>query len=79
MSFSKMLKYTGDMVPIIVKYICRAPVAAVCFFSSGNVYSFSSLHSITSLPILFLDSILQQIPKCHFCTTFLTCNSFLAL
>lgn len=79
MSFSKMLKYTGDMVPVIVKHICSSDQLQLYVFFPSEMYTlFSSLlpfHHFT-LYSYFLTLILQQIPKCHFCTTFLTCNSF---
>ena len=81
MSYSKMLKYTGNMVPVIVKHICSSDQLQlyVLFFIPSEMYTlFSTLlpfHHFT-LYSYFLTLLLRQIPKCHFCTTILTGNSF---
>lgn len=80
MSFSKMLKYTGNMVPVIVKHICSSDQLQlyVFFFFPSEMYTlFSSLLPFHHFTLYyFLTLLLRQIPKCHFCTTILTCNSF---
>lgn len=57
MSFSKMLKYTGNMVPVIVKHICSSDqlqlyVFVFFFLLKCILFSPPFSHSITSLSII---------------------------